>query len=1041
MADRTFDDLHPPFFGFRNINPEHPPLLPPRSAEDRIDLHDRHLHGDEWTTVEEDLMGAPLGLRRKSFRNPPPFPDADVMAARLQREIAGEVRFDAGTRAMYATDASNYRQVPIGVVLPKSVEDVVKTVAIAREFGAPILSRGGGTSLAGQCCNTAVVMDMSKYLNQVLEVNAHERWVRVRPGIVLDQLREALLPTGLTFGPDPATHSHCTLGGMIGNNSCGMHAQMAGRTEHNVLELEVLLYDGTRLRVGATSDAMLKAKMAQADREGEIYRSLKTLRDRYADLVRGIFPDIPRKVSGYNLDNLLPEKGFHLARALVGTESTCVVVLEARLKLVPNPTHRALVILGFRDIATAADHVLEVLKHNPIAFEGMDFTLIDHMKRKGLEKEDIRLLPVGHGWLVIEFGEFSEAALQGKLATFSEAAKGFRDHPDLRVIDDPHLQKRIWKIREDGLGATARVPGERETWEGWEDSAVAPKALGAYLRELQKLYAKYGYTGALYGHFGQGCVHTRIDFDLLTREGILKYREFVHEAAHLVVKHGGSLSGEHGDGQSRGELLPIMFGAELVEAFRQFKRIWDPDWKMNPGKVVDPYRVDQNLRIGTEYDPPDWKTKFHFPEDHGSFARASTRCVGVGACRREKGGVMCPSYMVTREEKHSTRGRARLLFEMLEGAPLKRTWREKAVREALDLCLACKGCKGDCPMNVDMATYKAEFFHHYYKGRLRPLAAYSMGLIYWWARLASFFPRLINWAFQTRVLSTVLKRLGGIATERKLPLFARTDFRSWFYRRSVVNAEGSQVVLWVDTFNNHFHPDVARAACEFLEAAGFRVLVPPAKLCCGRPLYDFGLLNLAQAKLGQILREMKEVISEGVPVVGLEPSCTAVFRDELKGLFPHRYDAERLRLQTYLLPEFITEFPEHFDRLIERAKNRAPASASPQGQKLLLHVHCHQHAVIGATSDIKVLARLGFDVERLDSGCCGMAGSFGFEKEHVEISKQIAERVLAPAVRAAPEDTLIVTNGFSCREQIEQVAGRRPLHIAELLHRVCVQEV
>lgn len=1037
MSDRTYDNDRPgSYLNFRRMDPRNPPTLQPSSGREHIDLHDRHLHGGEWRQVMNDIADAPIGVRHPTSREAQEFPRAGELERRLTAAIEGEVRFDSGSRALYATDASNYRQVPIGVVVPRSSEDIEKTLAIAREFGAPVLSRGGGTSLAGQCCNTAIVMDMSKYYNQVLEIDPREKWVRVQPGIVLDSLREAVEPLGLTFGPDPATHSHCTLGGMIGNNSCGMHAQMAGRTEFNVIELEILTYDGHRMKVGATSENELQAFVREGGRRGQIYADLLRLRDRYGSLVRDRFPKIPRKVSGYNLDNLLPERGFNVARALVGTESTCVVVLEAKLKLIENPSHRALVILGFRDIVTAASHVGAVLEHGPIAFEGMDDILIEHMRRKGLEKNDIKLLPRGHGWLVIELGAFEERELELKLDRLVESAKRFKDAPGVLVVKDRDQQKVIWKIREDGLGATARVPGERETWEGWEDSAVAPEQLADYLSGLQKLYAKYGYTGALYGHFGQGCVHTRIDFDLLTDRGIKKFREFIHEAAHLVVNHGGSLSGEYGDGQSRGELLPIMFGNELVEAFREFKRIWDPEWKMNPGKIVDPYRVDQNLRIGTEYDPPDWATNFRFPDDQGSFARATTRCVGVGACRREKGGVMCPSYMVTREEMHSTRGRARLLFEMLDGTAIARTWKQNHVREALDLCLACKGCKSDCPMNVDMATYKAEFFHHYYKGKLRPIAAYSMGLIYWWTRVARRMPRLVNWVMRSGWLAPLMKRMGGIAQERAVPKFAVEDFRSWFHGRAAKNPYGPPLILWVDTFNNSFHPEVAQAATEVLEAAGFRIHLPSARLCCGRPLYDFGMLDLARFKLEQILDELRDDIAEGVPVIGLEPSCTAVFRDELKGLFPNRYDAQRLSTQTYLVSEFMTEYPDRFEGLLyPQGADRESGWRGP----LVLHVHCHQHAVMGAKSDISVLEKLGFDVRHIDSGCCGMAGSFGFEKDHYEISKSAGERVLLPTVRAMRPEVPLVTNGFSCREQIEQLAGRTPRHIVQLVRDICLK--
>ena len=515
-------------------------------------------------------------------------------------------------------------------------------------------------------------------------------------------------------------------------------------------------------------------------------------------------------------------------------------------------------------------------------------------------------------------------------------------------------------------------------------------------------------------------MHTRIEFDLKTREGIAKYRRFVTEAAHLVIAHGGSLSGEHGDGQSKAEFLPLMYGEDLVHAFNEFKSIWDPNWKMNPGKVVRPYRIDENLRLGTQYRPLEPQTHFAFAQDDSSFAKATRRCVGIGECRKHENGTMCPSYMVTFEEMHSTRGRAHLLFEMLQGEPLRDGWRDGSVKEALDLCLACKGCKSECPVNVDMATYKAEFLSHYYEGRVRPRHAYAMGLIHWWARIASRVPRLANFVGHAPGLSQAFKRLGGIAPQRNLPKFANRTFRAWFIRRRTVNEGSPRVLLWADTFNNFFHPEVAQAAVEVLEDAGFRVIIQPERLCCGRPLYDYGMLDLAAGKLRQILDELREEISRGTPVVGLEPSCVATFRDELCELFPHDEDAKRLRDQTYLLSEF----------LLERAKGWKPPRLP---RKAIVHGHCHHKSVLGFDDEKKLLDQIGIEAEVLDSGCCGMAGSFGFEKEKYEISMKVGERKLLPRARGCPPDILLLADGFSCREQVEQGAGKVPLHVAQVL--------
>ena len=947
--------------------------------------------------------------------------DAEGLASALRGAIEGEVRFDEGSRALYATDASNYRQVPIGVVIPRHQDDVLRTMAIARTYHAPLLARGGGTSLAGQCCNYAVILDCSKYMHHVLEIDVAGRRARVQPGLVLDDLRRQAERHHLTFGPDPSTHNHCTLGGMIGNNSCGVHSVMAGETSENVEELDIATYDGLRLRVGRTSDQQLKEILAEGGRRSDIYRRLLSLRDRYGDVIRSRFPKIPRRVSGYNLPALLPEQGFDVAKSLVGSESTCVTVLEATVRLVPSPRKRSLLVLGYPDVYSAGDHIPEILRYKPIGLEGMDDRLVDDMIKMKIHPQDVKLLPEGGGWLVVEFGGDSKTEADAQAHRCMAGLKAGAQPPSMKLFDQMSEEQTIWNVRESGLGATAHVPGEKVTWEGWEDSSVPVEQLGAYLRALRGLFKKYQYGCALYGHFGQGCVHTRIDFDLTTKAGISRFRSFLFEAAELVTSFGGSLSGEHGDGQSRAELLPIMFGPELVQAFEEFKTIWDPEGNMNPGKIVRPFRVDENLRLGTHYAPPDLPTYFKYPQDDYSFSRATLRCVGVGECRREEGKTMCPSYRVTREELHSTRGRARLLFEMLEGEPLKQTWRNGHMKEALDLCLACKGCKGDCPVNVDMATYKAEFLAHFYRGRIRPMAAYSMGLIHRWAKLASWAPGIANFMTQTPGLRELVKAIGGISPQRQMPPFAPVTFLEWHRRRSVSGEGRPQVLLWPDTFNNYFFPETARAATDVLEAAGYRVLVPEKITCCGRPLYDFGMLRQARRQLQDILRQLSPAIREGIPIVVLEPSCAAVFRDELCNLLPHDEDAERLARQTFTFAEFIDRYLPHWQMPQVR-------------QQVVVHGHCHQKAVIGLTAEGRILERLGADFQMLDTGCCGMAGSFGFKKEHYDLSIQVAELALLPAVRQAAKDTIVISDGFSCRQQIAQTTDRRGLHLAELMH-------
>jgi FAD/FMN-containing dehydrogenase/Fe-S oxidoreductase len=946
--------------------------------------------------------------------------DGRGLAAALSRQLRGEVRFDDGSRALYATDGSSYRQVPIGVVIPRDAADVIATISIAREFGAPILCRGGGTSLAGQCCNVAVVLDMSKYMAEILEVDPVRRLARVQPGVVLDHLRAAAEKHHLTFGPDPATHDRCTLGGMIGNNSCGVHSVMAGKTDDNVEALDILTYDGLRMKVGATSPEELDHIIRDGGRKGEIYAGLKLLADRYGDLVRQRYPNIPRRVSGYNLNFLLPENGFDVARALVGTEGTCVTVLEATCRLVESPPERVLLVIAYPDIYQCADHVPEVMAHKPIGLEGIDDLLVEYTRRKGINSEGLALLPQGGGWLLAEFGgptaAEAEAQASGLMAYLSQGAVP----PNLHLFTDKYQIKRVWEVRESSLGAISHVPGEPLSWEGWEDSAVAPEKLGQYLRDLRKLMNGYGYRGTLYGHFGHACVHNRTNFDMESAEGIAQYRKFVEEAADLVASYGGSLSGEHGDGQSRAELLPKMYGPELIQAFREFKALWDPQWRMNPGKVVEPYKLDENLRLGAEYKPWDPETHFKYVDDGGSMAHAMLRCVGVGKCRHYEGGVMCPSFRVTREEEHSTRGRAHLLWEMVKGDVITDGWRDERVKESMDLCLACKGCKSDCPVGVDVATYKAEFLSHYYEGRLRPRSAYAFANIDIWARLASSAPGLANLTTQLPFLRDIAKLVTGMPKERSIPAFAPQTFRAWFGRRGQRNVGETPVLLWPDTFNNYFLPDTSKAAVDVLETAGFEVLLPEGNLCCGRPLYDWGMLDRAKSLLLQILDALAPEIEAGIPLVVLEPSCAAVFRDELLGLFPNDQRAQRLAKQTFLLSEFLEKHARHFEL------PRLP-------KKALIHGHCHHKSVMKMTDEEAVLRRMGVDYEAPAPGCCGMAGAFGFEADKYEVSMDVGEFELLPAIRRAPPESLIIADGFSCREQIAQGTDRQGLHLAEVI--------
>ncbi|WP_327232113.1 FAD-linked oxidase C-terminal domain-containing protein [Streptomyces murinus] len=956
--------------------------------------------------------------------------DRAALIAALRAEVDGEVRFDAGSRGAYATDGSNYRQVPLGVVVPRTVEAGARAVSVCARFAAPVLSRGGGTSLAGQSTNTAVVIDWSKYCTDLITVDPERRTCVVEPGIVLDELNARLARHRLQFGPKPSTHSHCALGGMIGNNSCGASAQAYGKTADNVRRLEILTYDGQRAWVGPTPPAERARIIAGGGRLAELYTGLDRIAtDHLADIRRG-YPKIPRRVSGYNLDSLLPENGFDVAKALVGSEGTLVTVLRAELDLVPVPSYQSLLVLGYDDICAAADDVPRLLEHcSPTQLEALDGRMAQLMREEGAYLDSLNILPEGDSWLMVQYSGDSQEDVDGQAHALLRAVGRDENSPAVAFSDDPGREQKMLKAREAGLGVTARPPDDRETWEGWEDSAVPPERLGDYLRDLKGLFEEFDYDHpSLYGHFGQGCVHTRIPFGLRTAEGVADFRRFLERAADLVTSYGGSLSGEHGDGQARGELLTRMFGERLVGAFGELKALFDPDDRMNPGKIVRPQPVDGQLRLGADWRPDTPTTRFGFPEDEHSFTRAVLRCVGIGNCRSHSGGVMCPSYRATREEEHSTRGRARLLFEMLNGhadSAIRDGWRSTAVRDALDLCLACKGCKSDCPTGVDMATLKAEFLSHHYEGRPRPAAHYALGWLPLWARLSRLAPSLVNSALHAPGPARAGKLLAGVDGSRAAPVFAEESFVQWWRARADEPpdpADPRTVLLWPDTFTTYFHPAIGRSAVRVLEDAGFRVAVPTRPVCCGLTWISTGQLDTAKRVLRRTLDVLAPFLQAGTPVIGLEPSCTAVFRSDAPELLPDDPDVRRLAGQVRTFAE----------QLVHHAPDdwRPPALA----RQALVQTHCHQHAVLKDDADRALMRRAHLDADVLDEGCCGLAGNFGFERGHHEVSMAVAEQGVLPAVRGATPDSLVLADGFSCRTQIEEGGtGRRALHLAEAL--------
>ncbi|MBP0448889.1 FAD-binding oxidoreductase [Kitasatospora sp. RG8] len=953
---------------------------------------------------------------------PSATPGADL-ARELAATLRGEVRFGAAERTVYSHDASNYRHLPLGVVKPADLDDVRTALALCRQYRVPVVPRGAGTSIGGQAIGPgAVVLDFRRHLGAVLGVDRERRTARVEPGAVLDDLQRAARPYGLRFGPDPSTHSRCTLGGMIGNDSCGAHSVAWGRTADNVESLDLLLADGTELTVGGPLGPEGRAELlGRPGRPGRLLRELHEFTERHLALIRQGMPDLPRRTSGYPLDALLPERGFDLARALTGTEGTCALLLGATVRLVEDPPARALVVAGYPDETAAADAVPALLPLRPLTVEGMAADLIAALLAAGPRPPALNRLPAGACWLFLEVG--GATALEAY-----QAARGLADavrrEPSAAVslVTDADEQRQLWGVREAGAGIVTRLPGGGEAWPGWEDSAVPPERLGDYLRDLRALLRRHSLHGVPYGHFGEGCVHLRIDFPLTEPQGVLVFREFMEQAADLAVSYGGSLSGEHGDGQARAELLPRMYRPEIIDLFRGFKQIWDPENLLNPGSLVDPRPLDSDLRhAGPVRELP---LALPYEQDDGSLAKAVRRCVGVAKCVDPNTGVMCPSYMATGEERHSTRGRARLLAEMLRGGAIPDGWRSPEVREALDLCLGCKGCASDCPVHVDMATYRAEFLYQHYRHRPRPVPHYSMGWLPLWLRAVALAPGAANLVARSPAAG-LLKRLGGVDPRRVIPVFPPETFTRWYRRHRAAHpapAGARPVLLWPDTFSDHLQPNVLRAAVEVLEHLGFDVRLPSGPVCCGLTWYSTGQLGTARRVMRRSLRTLAATgLPADTPVVGMDPSCTATLREDLPRLLGS--DGRPLAERTRTFAEFVDEYAP------EAELPRAPVDAITQ-------THCHQHAVLGTAADRRVEARMGLRNRVLDSGCCGLAGNFGFERGHFEVSESIAERVLLPEVRSADPSTVILADGFSCRTQISQLAGgRQSLHLAELMQQ------
>lgn len=951
----------------------------------------------------------------------------------LTDALTGSCSFSSASVAMYTSDASNYRQVPLGVVYPKDIEDIKITAGLCQAHGTPVLMRGGGTSQNGQCVNNAVIIDCSKHLTRVLNIDVENRTALIEPGIVCDALKRKAEQHGLTFGPDPATHSRCTLGGMIGNNSCGPHSMLSGKTVENVLELEILTSDGHSFWVGPTSPTELEDIISKGDRQAEIYSQLKSLVDLHADEIRQKFPNIKRRVSGYNLDQLLPENGFNVARALVGTEGTCISVLQAKVQLIESPKYVRLVVLGFDNIFNAGDAVPCIMPFKPIAMEGLDWNIVGGLNERNLRQKEVALLPDGRAWLLVELSATSETELEQHVANFTQTMQSEPLVTSVLEVVTKADEKSLWSIREQGASATSLAlnPGDTDPVVGWEDTAVDPMRLGDYLRALYELVDRYGYKTSLYGHFGDGCIHARMTFDTRTAEGVEKWRRFSKEIADLVVTFGGSLSGEHGDGQAKAEFLPAMFGDRLVSAFSEFKSIWDPEGRMNPRKVVNPYRMDENLRYGPDYSTPKITSALSFVNDVGGIGRATERCIGMGKCRAANGS-MCPSYQATGDERYSTRGRAHMLHELMRGELISDGWNNTEIADSLEHCLSCKACKSSCPTKVDIAAYKSEFMHKHFSGeRRRPLSHVVFGRIGDWLPIAARVAWLSN-ALTQGIFATVARKILSLEKSAQLPKLTNESFANWasnsasytdehFYWHG--DKQENSVVLWADSVNSYISPHVLQTAVKVLNRLDYRVAIAKAHFCCGRPLYEYGYLDKALEQTQSILKNFHPNLPENSSVVVLEPSCLSVFKDELLKLHSDNHNATDLASRCLSLIEFLTMQQIHPNITLEKA---------------ILHTHCHDKSDDNAHIEQQWLKACFDEIVEPEEGCCGMAGTFGLSKKTASIATTLFTRKLGPVIDNSSEDTYIVSNGYSCRSQISNSTRKKVYHSVEIVDK-CIQ--
>ncbi len=955
-----------------------------------------------------------------------PFANGKVgsdLERELRKVVEGEVRFDDYSRLLYATDASMYQVEPIGVVLPRSAADVRAVLELANRYNVPVLPRGGGTSLAGQTVNHAVVLDFSKFMNRVLEVNREELWCRVQPGLVQDELNAHVRPLGLLFGPDTSTSNRATIGGMCGNNSAGSHSIAYGKTLDHVLELTCLLADGSEVVLRDLTADELETKSRGDGLEGQIYREVRRLVAQHADEIRARYPKIMRRVSGYNLDEFLKPQSFGLHRLAVGSEGTLVVVVEMKMRLVPRPRHTALDVVHYASLEEALESSQDILTTGPYAVELTDKLILD-LARGNIEQRQRMGFVQGdpQAIMLVEYAGESEAEVRAKVDALERLRARKRMGYAAHAAFDPAEQTSIWKLRKAGLGLLLGLKGDRKAIAFVEDTAVDPAKLPAFIARFREVLRRHDAAAGYYGHCSVGCLHIRPLIDLKDAGEIGKMQRIAEEITALVLEFGGALSGEHGDGRARSPFNEALYGPRLYDAFRQVKRAFDPKGLLNPGNIVDAPPMTEHLRFGAGYRTWEPETLLDFSAQ-GGFAAAVEMCNGIGVCRKKLEGTMCPSYMATLDEEHSTRGRANALRAVLSARVPAADFTGKRLYEVLDLCLECKACKAECPANVDMAKLKYEFLAHYYRAHGLPLRNRLFGHIHQLARWGSALAPVSNWLARSAPHRWLLERLAGIDRRRPLPAFAATSFPAWFARpRPGATGERGRVVLFHDTFNSYQTPDVAVAATRLLETAGYRVVLPDRR-CCGRPMISKGMLAEAREAAAYNVARLVGFAREGLPIVGLEPSCLLTLRDEYVDLL-RSDDARLVASQSLLLEEFLQR---------ELAAGRGLPFAAGSGRKALLHGHCHQKALVGTGPTVAVLRAAGYEVSEVDAGCCGMAGSFGFETEHYDLSLQIAGRRLVPAVKAVGPEVAVCAPGISCRQQIEHTTGRRASHPAELL--------